>query len=85
MTLPCSNSIAALTTDADHARRDGFVREHSRDPAHRRSDAERARYLAPDLLQPLAITPANHYRSIESATLGGRSGVSDKAPATQSP
>jgi hypothetical protein len=78
-------SIAALTTDAGHARRDGVIPEHSRDPVHRRSGAEHARYLAPDLLQPLAMTPVNRNRPIESGTHGGRSGVSDKAPATQSP
>jgi hypothetical protein len=85
VTRPWSDSIAVLTTGVANARRDGFIPEHSRNPVHRRNGAERTRYLAPDLLQPLAITPANRYRPIESGTLGGRSGVSDKAPATQSP
>jgi hypothetical protein len=77
--------MAVLTAGVANARRDGFIPEHSRDPVHRCSGAEHARCLAPDLLQPLAITPANRYRPIESGTLGGRSGVSDKPPATQSP
>ena len=85
MKLPWSNSMAVLTAGVANARRDGFIPEHSRNPVPRRSGPERARYLASDLLQPLAITPAHRYRSIESGTLGDRSGVSDKAPATQSP
>ena len=77
--------MALLTAGVANARRDGFIPAHHRDPVHRRSGAERARYHAPGLLQPLAIAPANRYRPIERATLGGRSGVSDRAPATQSP
>jgi hypothetical protein len=77
--------MAVLTANAGHARRDGFIPEHSRDPVHRCSGAKRARCHGPVFLQPLAMTPANRYRPIESGTLGGRSGVSDKAPATQSP
>jgi hypothetical protein len=85
VTLLWSDSMTVLTAGVANARRNGFIPERSRDPVHRRSGAEHLRHLAPDLLQPLAITPANRYRPIESGTLGGRSGVSDKAPATQSP
>ena len=77
--------MTGLTAGVANARCDGVIPEPGRDPFHRRSSAERVRYLAPDPLQPLAITPANRYRSIENGTLGGRSGVSDKTPATQSP
>jgi len=77
--------MAVLTVGVANACRDGFIPEHSRDPVPRRSGAERTRYLASDLLQPLAIVPAHRYRSIESGTLGGRSDVLDKPPATQSP
>lgn len=85
MTLPCSDSITVRTAGVVIARCDGVTPEPGRNPFQRRSSAERVRYLARDLSQPLAITPASPYRSIENGTLGGRSGVSDKAPATQSP
>ena len=85
MTLPCSDSITVPTAGVVIARCDGVTPEPGRDPFHRRSSAERVRSLAPDVRQPLAITPANRRRSIENGTLGGPSRVSDKAPPTQSP
>ena len=85
MTLPGSDSTAGLTAGVANTRCDGVIPEPGRDPVRYHSSAERVRYLAPDLLQPLAITPANRYRSTENHTLGGRSGVSDKTPAPQSP
>ncbi len=82
MTLPGSDSITVRTAGVVIACRDGVTPEPGRDSFHRRSSAERVRYLAPDVRQPLAIIPLNCRRLIENGTLGGRSGVSDKAPAT---
>jgi hypothetical protein len=67
--------MALLTAGIANARWDSLIPADNRNPVHRSSGAERARYHAPGLLEPLAIAPGNRYRPIERATFGGRSGV----------